>query len=446
MSKTIFIVISEGLPARNIKQTGVLRGLIDGGLRIVVFLPNKPTEEYLKDFPEVIFEIIPPVKHSIFRNRIFDQLLISCLKSDTIAVRLAYGKRKGKASLKGRLNWYLWSNVFGRYNTVKRLMRWIELNLYPERQTSNYFYKYNPDMVFSTSIQSKLEIPFLKEAKRRCVKTVLLPKSWDNYDMSLFRVLPDKIIVQNDDFKKLLAIAQDFDESNITTVGFTQFDVYHDIHNKVQPRNAFLSKLSLNPDKKVVFFGSGGIWGPHDEVIAEHLVKYIQVNNLSLIVRTHFGDRNPSRFDICRGADNVYVDDKHERNEMYGELCNHTKENMVHLASLIQHSDVIINTVSTLSLDAACLQKPIICTASGRTKKSPEANYHKTSFYKKLLNTGGVRLAYSLKDLDTMLDDYLEDPSIDRYYRGILRDTLCYKVDGQSAKRVSNYIINEITK
>ena len=129
---------------------------------------------------------------------------------------------------------------------------------------------------------------------------------------------------------------------------------------------------------------------------------------------------------------------------MYSELGDQTKEDMLHLANLINCSDVIINTISTLSLDAACLDKPIICTASGRTANSPEAHYHETSYYKRLLTTGGVELVYTKEELEKSINNYLIDPLKNSCGRDLLRKRLCYKLDGCSGKRVADFLFREM--
>jgi 2-polyprenyl-3-methyl-5-hydroxy-6-metoxy-1,4-benzoquinol methylase len=444
--KTIFLVISQSLPARNILQTEVFKLLKErDDLRIVIFLPENPPEYYIKELsgPNVIFEKIPPICYPVFRRKIFDPLLTNCLVSKTIATRILYGRRKEPPKPKMIMLWLFWSNIFGRIVWVKRLLRALEMKLYPEAQTGCFFEKYNPDLVFITSIHSKVEIPFLKEARRRKVRNLLFSKSWDTYDMSLYRILPDEMAVQNEEFKKLTVNVQDIKESNITAVGFPQFDVYFNFDKKAPSRDSFLAGLGLDPGKKIIFFGSGGMWGPYDELIAEDLHNFIKnKKDYSLIVRTHFADPKPERFDRFKNLPNVYFDNRHRKNEMYHELGDQSKEDMDHLANLLFFSDIVVGTVSTLSLDAACFDKPVICTASSRVKGGRESHFHETGYYQTLLNTGGVKLVFTGEELLEAVENYLKNPALDCKEREILRNRLCYKVDGNSCKRLAELVLN----
>lgn len=446
--KTIFLVISQSLPARNILQTDVFKILKEKeDLRIIVFLPGDPPDYYINELSglNVVFEKIPPVYYSLFRRKIFDPLLTNCLVSKTIATRILYGKRKEPPKPKMIMLWLFWSNIFGRMTGVKRLLRVLEMKLYPETQTGCFFEKYNPDLVFITSMHAKVEIPFLKEARRRKVRNLLFSKSWDTYDMSLYRILPDEMAVQNEEFKQLTVDAQDIKERNIIAVGFPQFDIYFDFDKKAPPRDLFLSGLGLDPNKKVVFFGSGGMWGPYDESIAEDLYNFIKnENNHSLIVRTHFADPNPERFDRFKSLPDVYFDNKHRKNEMYHELGDQSKEDMEHLAKLLFFSDIVVGTVSTLSLDAACFDKPVICTASSRVRGGRESHFHETGYYQKLLSTKGVKLVFTKEELLDAVENYLKNPELDGKEREILRNKLCYKVDGNSGKRLAGLILDRI--
>ncbi|NQU83657.1 MAG: CDP-glycerol glycerophosphotransferase family protein [Parcubacteria group bacterium] len=447
--KTIFIVISQGVPARNILRTEALKILQkQENLKIVIFLPSDPPDYWKEEFnfPNIIFEKLEDKPFGLFRRKIFDPLLRSLLHTESAFINLKFGTRKRVASPQYMIFWLLWSRLFGDSKLMKKLFRYLEMHLYPDRYYIDTFNKYNPNLVFSTSILAKVEIPMLKEAKRRDIKTVAMPKSWDTFDKQFFRVKIDKLLVYNEGLKEMAVHGQNIERENITVVGFPQFDIYSD-KSILKPREEFLKSLGLDPKRKVVFFGSGGLFGPSflDEEFATEISRFLNSNGVfedtSLIIRLHFGEYNSKRFDKFKSLPNVYIDNTHQRNAIFGELGDPSREDMVWLANLLYHSNVTINPGSTLSLDAACYGKPIICTGFGC--KTLE-NCINIAYYKRVLDTGGVRLVKNYNELKQSINEYLRDPSVDAKERAVLRKTVCANPDGKSGCRVAQFLLKEM--
>lgn len=447
--KTIFIVISEGRPARDILRTEVFATLQkQKDLRIIIFLPGDTPSYWREEFnyPNVVFEKMDRKNFSVFRRKIFDPIFITLLHAESAYLNMRFGTRKKIASPSRFVFWLFWSKLFGNSVLMKRFFRFIEMKLYPDKQYTKFFDKYNPNLVFTTSILAKVEIPMLKEAKRRGIKTVSIPKSWDTFDKRLFRIKPDRLIVQNKDLKDLAIKGQDVKEERITVVGFPQFDVYSD-KSILKPREEFLKSLGLDPAKKVVFFGSGGLFGPSflDEEYADILCEFTNspecVMPCSLIIRLHFAETNSSRFEKYKKYPNVYIDNTHQRNKIFGELGDPSVHDMIWLANLLYHSDVTINPGSTLSLDASCYDKPSICTAFGCRIME---NCLKIAYFKRALDTGGIKFVTSPDELKQSTNQYLLYPDTDKNGRDRLRKNICAQPDGQVGKRIADFLLNEL--
>lgn len=447
--KTIFIIVTQGIPARNILRTDVLKTLQkNGNLRIVICLPGQTPDYWLKEFnyPNVIFETIKEKPFGLFRRKTFDPLLTSLLHTESAYINLKFGTRKRVASTQYMIFWLLWSRLFGGSILMKRLFRWLELNLFPDKHYAYLYEKYNPNLVFATSVLAKAEAPMLKEAKRRGIKTVTMPKSWDTFDKRFFRIKPDKMLVQNSDLKNLAVKGQDIQDKNVVVIGFPQFDIYTD-KNILKPRDEFLRNLGLNPAKKVVFFGSGGLFGPSflDEEFADEIYRFINsdecAEKCSFILRVHFSEYNIKRFDKFKAMPDIYIDSTHQITKIFGEWGDPSYGDMVQLANLLYHSDITINPGSTLSLDAACYLKPVICTGFGC--KTLE-NCIKIAYYKRVLDSGGVRLARNYNELKQLINGFLKNPDMDIEYRKKMREKLCANPDGLVGKRLAEFLLNEI--
>lgn len=447
--KTIFIVISQGVPARNILRTEALKTLQrQNDLRIVILLPDDPPEYWREEFnsSNIIFEKLHFQRFGLFRRKIFDPMLTTLLHTESAYINLRFGTRKNVASFGYLVFWLFWSKLFGNKIWMKRFFRYIDMWLYPDKFYTEIFDKYNPDLVFTTSVLAKVEIPVLKEAKHRGIKTVSMPKSWDTFDKKFFRIKPNKMLVYNKDLKELAVRGQDIERENVTVVGFPQFDVYTD-KSILKPRDEFLKELGIDTAKKVVFFGSGGLFGPSflDEEFATEISKFLNSTevseSVSFIIRLHFGEYDAKRFDKFKSLPNIYIDNTHQRNAIFGELGDPSKKDMIWLANLLYHSDVTINPGSTLSLDAACYLKPVICTGFGC--KTLE-NCISIAYYKRVLDTGGVKLVKNYSELKQAINEYLRNPNKDIEERKLLRQTVCANPDGQVGKRIAHYLLQEI--
>lgn len=443
--KTIFVLISNNILIRNILYTDIFRILRKRNFRIVVVISENWIEQCEKEFnyPNVIFEKYKNNNYGLVR-KIFSFLIFSLITGDTAYLTARYGKPYGKRSVFYFIMWYLWSHSFGKINFIKKIFRFLEFYCFPDKLYGHFFDKYKPDLVFSTSILHPVDTAFVKEARRRKIKAIGMPKSWDTLDKYFLRVLPDKLIVQNNSIKKILTKEQDVFGGNIDVCGFSQFDIYTR-SNIPTSREEFLTKLKLDPKRRVIFFGSGGCYGPNDDIIAEALSEFVNSHEIiypsSLIIRAHLLKRktNIGRFNKFENCPNVFIDDYVEKHSNYDVF---KKEGMRHLSELLYYSDVTINPASTLTLDAACLNKPVICVAF---KNAPKKEYyHNTSYYKRVIATGGVRIANSSEELKELINQYLSKPFLDAGGREKLRNEMCYRVDGQSGERIANFLTNEI--
>ncbi len=98
-----------------------------------------------------------------------------------------------------------------------------------------------------------------------------------------------------------------------------------------------------------------------------------------------------------------------------------------------------------MALDAANFDKPTITVGYDGKEKldywhSIINNYDKDHF-KHVIDTGAVRIAHSEDEMVNFLDMYLKNPDIDKDNRKKLRESMLYRCDGNSAKRVADEVL-----
>jgi hypothetical protein len=116
-----------------------------------------------------------------------------------------------------------------------------------------------------------------------------------------------------------------------------------------------------------------------------------------------------------------------------------------HLAHLLHHSAVNLNVASTVSLDAAALDVPVINLSFDGERQlewiRSVRRFHSFHHYRRLLAYGGIRVADSAEECAREVRAYLDDPGRDAEGRKRIVDGHCYRVDGQSARRIAEAVV-----
>jgi hypothetical protein len=122
------------------------------------------------------------------------------------------------------------------------------------------------------------------------------------------------------------------------------------------------------------------------------------------------------------------------------------KSDMRHLANLLAGAAMCLNAASTLCLDACMLDCPVVNIAfDGWTALPYEKSARRGLDYihmAKLLALGGVRNARSFGELETHINVYLRDPTLDADGRMQSAARQCGPKDGKATQRVATTLLN----
>ena len=111
-------------------------------------------------------------------------------------------------------------------------------------------------------------------------------------------------------------------------------------------------------------------------------------------------------------------------------------------ASMLRQSDVLLTEYSTLVIEAAIFDKPIINVGFGRYRNTNKPISYLETFthIQRILKTQASRNAYSFDDLCKMLSLYLQDPSQDRQYRTVLAEQEVEINKGYAGRAIGDYL------
>jgi len=448
--RTVFITCIRGIISRNILSTeafAALRRVPD--LRLVIVASESRAPVLLREFggPNVSVERIaarPPAGLAKLVWVVATNLLASSTRSIQRRTKLARDRNifDYVASL--------FFSLLGRVRIVRRIFRAIAAQLDPGREFDTLFAHYRPALVFSTDVYDLADVRILRAAKRYGVRTVGMVRSWDNVtSKTLLSVIPDRLVVNTRRIGDEAVRYGDMPPERIVSVGVPHYDRYRPEY--CTPRNDFFRKLGLDPAKRLTLFTPPSdrylrgdpvtpiILKAMDGLGTQVLVRMPLVGRSELAgYRPQTGAPRQSGEALASRPPGVVFDEPGGPGDFVD--VHMTPEADRHLADSILHSDVVITWASTMIIDAAAFDKPIVLVgfdASPRPLSRSIRQYYRYDHHRAILASGGVRLVESPEELAEVVRGYLEYPERDRESREWIRREYAGELDGKAGERLA---------
>lgn len=443
--KTILITVSHGAVAKNILRTGVMAALLrEPDVRVICLMrfPDRVCS-YQKEIahPRLVYDALYRSPGGVLER------VLSFLKFRLIRTATTDWRHMASYDVHGNYIKYVVSSLFNRLiarRPVRAALRFVDYYLIGDPGFGALLEKYSPDLVFLTHLFDDAEISLLRESKKRGIATIGFINSWDKLTARCsLRLLPDHLIVFNDIVREEAVRYADMPADKITVSGIPQYDSY--VSEKPVSREEFCRKTGLDPTRHIVLFAPiGSTYSDSDWEMIDLLHNLIDQTNAvggaQLFVRFQPNDfldtreleRRPwLKYDLpgVRFGKERSVD----WDMGFSELS--------HLIGTLAHTAVLVCYSSSMSVDAAFFDKPVIninfeMNPAVRPSKAPTLRYQ-TDHYIKALRPGGIRLVNSQVELVQWLNAYLNDSSRDRDGRARLVEEQCWRRDGKSGERVA---------
>ncbi len=446
--KTILITILEGVEAKNILRTGIIELLLkDNNVRLVLLVKNLDRlNAYKKEFAKdrIAFALANPIKIGGF-DAVFSRMKYMTLKTSST-------KLKRKLVYQSTNNHFVYFvgyvlNQIMSTKIIRRAIRFLDYLLVKTNYYTDVLEEHKPDLVFAAHPFDERETHLIREAKRKKIKTICLINSWDKVtSRATIRVLADEFLVFNHIVKKELVKYDEVLEANIHVVGLPQYDYY--FQPPALERDLFMKELSLPPANKLILYAPlGSSFTSSDWPMIDHVNNLLSEGKLgkdvSLLVRFQPNDfldkeeinKRPwlhydypgKRFSTKRGVD--WDMDSSDLDRLKNTLAN---------------MSLLVCFASSLSVDACVFDKPVVNI--GFEFGAPKPLFRATQYfgrehYGKALSTGGIKLVRSTSEFCIAINNYLDDPSLDRKNRSRLIEEQCVFTDGHSSERIANLIL-----
>ncbi|MCM2275879.1 MAG: hypothetical protein NDI75_13905 [Candidatus Didemnitutus sp.] len=459
--KTIILFITEGFRIRNLLYSNVLP-LLKQQARVVIVVPPDDVEKIRAAFGEgdaVVVEGRPesPMRFESKLSFVRRFLLSNPARNKTVSVFSTIMKKQQP------FHYWLVRNVnpwLGRSVTVRRLWLKLEAKINRGAEYAGLFAKYSPSLVVTTDYGSQTqEVRILRYAKARGIRTASVVYSWDNFSSKgVMAAIADRLLVWSEIMRREAQEFHDIDPATVDVCGAAQFDVYG-TPSSLASREDFCRQVGLDPARP--FITQGTItprFFPTNIEIAEILIAGIQSgrlpSSLQLLIRLHpqvvnkgvAADSIEPYRELERKYPFVKVDVPQTVN--WGSMVSPAREDGQRLAEILRHTAVIIHPGSTLAVDAAAMDCPVIGLGfDGHEPKDYEESVRRWwdfTYMQPVVRSGGQPIAHDKDELYALVQRYLQDRSADREGRRLICDQVCYRVDGRSAERVASALLKSI--
>lgn len=453
--KTLFVVISKHVMRRNILETDFWPNLIASLSDCRIVLIGEPDgEEYYKEHfagPNVEMRFVKHTTNNLW-HKIVTFMVRTGTNSHGVAMYRERSYENGETGLLLTSFKRLVSGTLGRLSMYKKFVRLLYSTLQKDWIT-NLYDEFKPDMVFLPSlIDIEIDGVFGVTAKRKRVKVVGMVRSWDNLSIhGLMPYIPDHFILQNQWLKESAEMFQALDMAKVShdIIGLPHYDKYLDPSDLIFDKDELFTKLGLDPQKRTIYFTGFDIY--FSEAIVPRLLNDAIENgqlpkDLQVLFTRHPASKvSLEEYQLDELEHVVYVD-------MFDNTALKFQGTEQTFINFVSHADVVVNVASTVAIDCAVLNKPVICISFDNPElklkhwSQAERLFDSFDHYERLIGTGGAFKASSPDLLLDQINKYLENPNLDYEKRQVVKQLFVEPFDGKSGSRLVKIVADELNE
>jgi hypothetical protein len=457
---TVLLSIPHGGSAGNVLRTGLVGRLLDAPAapELVIVSPLVKDPAFVREFEHrrVRFEDLPPHRPAGLEGRILALVQAAYIDS---GVTESVKSRRAEAVAKKSIRWIRAKRLLAQAlapSIVNRHTRYaVSDRMIAHPWADRLFDRYRPSLLVASSpglIFS--EVPLLRTASRRRVRSMAVDPSWDNFTNKLMPVRRvDRLIVWNDLMKEQAVSLHGYAPGDVQIAGTPQWDLYFR-DGTIVPRDTFFRRLGADPARALITVTTTPreLYPHHDHVLRV-LIRAMNEGAFDkpaqILVRLHPRDDREA-YASFEGLPHVIIEKPFRSTVTAGDglAIDITEDNQRHLANTMHHSDVVVNVASTLAIEAAIFDTPVVNVSFDGESPAEwvrsARRYYRFTHYVNITRHGAVRVAEEPSQLIEQVGRYLVDPSLDRAGRRQVVLEQCQFLDGRAAERVAGFVAAEL--
>ena len=331
-----------------------------------------------------------------------------------------------------------------------RLERWLEA--YPRSEEAVERLRRNRPALLLTTGPFQSEQPAVVTAARRLgIPVVALIPSWDNVSTKNRMVFKyDGYLVWSEWTRRELHTVYPRSRNvPVSVVGAPQFDVFFQERFR-QSREAFCRTQGLSPDRQIIVHAIGSPNFIHEHHAALDMARAIvrgDFGDAQLLVRPHpIHDNGEFDAQFRSFGSRVVV----QRTAQPGTpLAARTQDadQIREWVNTFRHADVVVNLSSTVAIDAAIFDRPVVNLDYDPEPGAPNQALvkdvnHVWSHFKPIAESGGVWLVDDAAAMINATRTYLAHPELHREERRAIAALVCQHLDGRCGARMAHALID----
>lgn len=307
-----------------------------------------------------------------------------------------------------------------------------------------------PSVLLSTG-PFQFEQPAVFAAARKLgIPTLAYIPSWDNISTKARMVFDyDGYIVWSDQEKEELHETYPLSRDRpVYVCGAPQYDIFFQ-EKFHRSRAEFCAGQQLDPNLPIIVYAIGSPNFLKEHHGAMHLAKQVEdgvLGDVQMVVRPHPIHDNAEMQEFFRGFSRVRLQSSPNAGRKLSERSQDTAQ-IIEWVNTFRHADVVVNLSSTVTIDAAIFDKPVVNLdfdpQPGQTDQQliKDVN-HLWTHFKPIAESGGIRLVNDFSELIEAVRLYLKNPELDSAKRRSIAEYVCGHLDGRSGERMARAIID----
>lgn len=347
-------------------------------------------------------------------------------------------------------------NIIRRIGGIGALLAWAERKFYTPHIYDRQFDELDIQCVLTPGMGNYgfwQEGSFALEAQHRRIPAFAMIANYDNLvNMGYRGFTPKCLAVWSKQMADEAIRLHGFSAKQVEVTGPVQYDRY--IRALPLGRDEFLESINLDPKRKTILFAGGVNINHYFDMYRVFVEQKNKVwhEQFNLVVRPYphvkllgsLAWQVLEKLFIDSGAylsNPGSIDGSGDRS---AELrMDFSFENEVdELTYLLRYSDVMVNYFSTIGLEAAICDLPVIhvaydAFAHGQNFGVTSAFLQRQTHNRRPLRLAAARVVRNETELFAALDTYLKDRGLDKEARRIYAESECGVLDGNSSSRLA---------
>lgn len=310
--------------------------------------------------------------------------------------------------------------------------------------------KSRPSVIVVTGAFQFEQPAIFAAAKKLGIPTLAYIPSWDNITTKNRMVFKyDGYLVWSEQTKRELHQYYPASKSSpVYVVGAPQFDIFFQ-EEYYETREEFCDSQNLDPDLPIIVYAIGSpnfLQEYHGAVEMAKRIVAGDLGSVQMLIRPHPIHDNAA---LCRAFDkyapSVRLQQTHNAGKAVAERTQDERQ-IREWINTFRHADVLVNLASTVTVDAAIFDTPVVNVdfdpqpGQADQKLIKDIN-HRWNHFKPVAESGGVRLVGNYDELTAAVLTYLQDPKLDREGRARIVRHVCEYADGKCGERMAQAVV-----